>query len=286
MYCIGGIMKKLMLIILLSLFVCSFSFAQAGTNYILQYRIHTYDTKVGDSVQYFVDNVIKSGDQLIFLTPAKPYSFPKAKLAQIDKKTLAANLIKLLKKDTALGGAYYHTTFQEMERIIVNMARNWGTDTSTLKQDLIVYKQNFAALQAKRKFNKVLYQKIAALHKKQQGKNVMCIFLQKENKPIPDKDFMDDLMKNPKIKFDVMEAFNADQSITRTDLSDVIKAMNEAKLTFNMAFIKIQGKRKRNIQLRDISGDLYNLYKELVKGTDGKLISTSKPEQAIKEILK
>lgn len=262
-----------------------------GSNYIIIFQVTDYTPKIAETVEYIFKNMLKAEDRLTLFSPVKPYNFSqKTRQAQSVEK-----LIKLtksvLKRDIIGGTASYKQILGSMKQAVIEIGSeiNGGgfgssSGVSTLKNQLVNYKTLLKEMRNLRKLNETFFLKLADMLKKLDGKSYIYIVYQKELRIIPNRDVMEALRKNPDIKFDAMEVFAHDSSEEFINIENVSKALNASSTTLNLFYIKGKEKKRRGMEIKEFSGDVYNVFSKLAKATGGMVISTSKPKAAFEKV--
>ncbi len=269
----------------------------SSNNYVFIFQGYDYSSKLSDTIKYIFKDLIKPDDQLTIVTPLKSYSFSQKTRKSLSQDKLIKLTIKVLKRDIINSATKYQAVLSAMLSNVNEIGSILGinnrggmtsraTSSSSLKPALVSYHQLLEELHNLRKFNEVQLINLAKLSKNFNGKKYIFIVYQKELKIIPNRKTMDVLRNNNNIKFDVLEAFLHDKNKEFLDSKKIINTLNESDITFNFIYFKSKPKRIRGVQLKEFSGDIYNSFSKIAKGTGGKIITTSKPKVALKNILK
>ena len=264
-------------------------------NYFLIFQLTEYNAKLSDAVDYFFEKILNPGDQLLILSPLKPYNYSQKTLQGQPKEKLIEMTKKILKRDIASNAAYHQQILNAMTQIVISIAEESGTASggstslgssnleSQTKAYLVNYRQLLDNLHNLRKLNEDLFLKLAELFKKTTGKNRIYIFYQKELRIIPSRETMDVLLENRELKFDANEVFLQDSTKKFINVERVSHVLKESLVTLSFFYLNKQEKRRRDLEYKEFSTDIYNVFSKLARATGGIVISTSKPEAALKK---
>jgi hypothetical protein len=289
------------------IFLLFFSFALGGNisvdgkadtdrcNYILFFHVTDYDPKLADAVEYFFKKVLKPEDQLTLLSLERPYSYTQKTRQTVPLEKLIEVTNKKLKTDTPIGALGHNQVFEEMVGIIRDIhgilnpsASKGGAITDPMTELKILmgrYRKLRESLRNTRKLNESLLIKLAGLFKNLKGQNYIYIFYQKEFQAIPDRNSMNRLTQIANIRFDVMELFRQENTEAFIDVEKVDKALKESAVTLDLFYLNMKNKRQPHMELKEFSGDIYNVLSKLAKSTGGIIVATAKPEEALKKAL-
>ena len=292
-----GIILVLCLMIFSAFFMSSSLLAEnnAGDRHIVFFQATKYNSKLANSIDYIFNDLVKPEDQLTIFTPVKPYGFSQ----KTRKSQTKGKLIKLtkdvLKRDIAIGSASYQNVLNNMAQVSLDIGNDMGISSSgnssgfsvslsTVKRNLVNYRQLLEEMRNLRKLNEDLFIKLSGMLKKSKAKAYFYIIYQKEYRVIPDRKVMDALMKNENIRFDVVEVFQQENVEEFINVEKVSKALKKSNIMLHFFYINTNEKRKRGTEYKEFSGDVYSIFSKISKNTGGKVVTTTKPKSAFKEI--
>ena len=269
-------------------------FGNNQRNFIMIFQVLEYNSKLTDGVEYFFDKILKPQDQLTVLSPVRPYGFPPQTRQKYPLKKIIEQTKNVLKRDITLGVSNYNQTLQNMTRLVLEISNTWGNSgggnsmgsgasLNDLKRQMIQYRQMLLDLRNLRKLNENLFIQLAGLLKKFQGEKYINIFYQKELRIVPDRDTMEALRANPRVRFDAIELFDEDRNEEFMDVEKVIQVLKDSSVVVNFFYIQQHGRKRDGMELKEFSGDVYNVLSKIANATGGKVIATSKPAAALKK---
>ncbi len=261
-------------------------------NFILIYNIVEYNSKIADSVAFFFDKVLKKGDQLILLTPLKPYTFSQQTLQAKTTEELIEAAKTVLKRDVPVGASNYLNVVEQMKQTVseIKMGTDGngmsmgGTSGVDVKSLLIQYRQMLENMRQGRKVNDTLLLKFADIFKTQPGQTHLIILSHQELRPIPVRSTMSNLQKNKDLKFDAMDVFESDENKETIDCQAVSQALINSGISAHFVYLTRAENRDRRFVMKDNSQDIYNMFSKIAGLTGGIVETTSKPEAGLKLI--
>jgi hypothetical protein len=251
-------------------------------NYVLMFQTLEYDKRLGDAVDYFLNEVLRPEDNLLLFTPQKPYNFsqktrettPLEKLIQVTKD--------VLKRDISMAASTYKDIIQQMEVVVRTFT---DPDTTQLKSLIAQYRQLKENLFNIRKLNEKLFIDLAAMFKQAQGKKHIIIFYEKRMRVIPNRQTMEKLRADSEVRYEVNEVLEAESSKEVMKVDTVIKALMDSGAKLDFIYLNTKVRRSRDMELREFSGDIYNVFTKIAKETGGTVMIASRAAAALKKII-
>jgi len=270
--------------------------ADEPINYMLFFQVNEYDSKIGDALNFFFKKSLKPQDQVTLFSPIRPYSFSQQTRKDIPAAKLADRVKNVMKKDISISAADYISTQDGMVTVVRSISESLGTSTGSgmaagrasgndLKNLLTQYKQLIDQHRSTRKLSTNMFLQLAGKLKPLAGSKVMIFAYQQTYRIVPDKDTMDVLRENPEVSFLASEAFFEENTSEILDAERIAAALEDANVAFHFIYITKQPRRKPGIDYKELSGDVYSALSKITKSRGGQLITTSKPEAALKQLL-
>ena len=267
---------------------------EEGINYVLIFQITEYNSKIGDAVDFFMNKMLRPNDQLILLSPAQLYNFSPQTRQKNPIPALVKQTQKVLKKDTTMGAAGYDQVLNSMIRVVQEISSgndpsysmSGGGGGNDMKIYMVQYRQLLENMRELRKLNEKFFIDISGKLKNAPGKSVFYVFYQKELRAIPNRTAMDNLQQNVRYKFDAVELFLGESDEEFINVARVVEVLNASDITLNFVYLNKQGRRRQGMEFKEFSGDVYNVFSKLAKGTGGFVEATSKPAAVLKKISK
>lgn len=246
-------------------------------NLIVHFQAREYTSKVADVVEYLFRDMLLPGDQVFLVTPVKIYGFSEQTMKKYTLEELINAVNTVLKRDLSSSATSYLVIIEEMTRLIREMMA-----AGDMKNLLIQYRQQLSSLEAYRKIDESLFEKIAEEFGKQEGPHHVFLFYEQEFVPTPDSDLMEDIRRNPNLMFDAVELFESEKKDSPAGLAGVQHAFQEAGIRLHFIYLKKNLRPQRRIGLREHSVDMFQVYQNLAKATDGIMETTSLPTAALR----
>lgn len=251
-------------------------------NFVLFFEILDYTKAVGDAVSFFLDGVQRPGDQLIVYTPARAYSFSQATLAGPTRE-LTLRVQGHLRADTAYCSAQYKVIMEDMKTLVREIENQ--SDMNSLRRALTLYRQSLVNLQSLRKVDEGLLADIAEMFKAQTGENHIVMTYQAEFRPVPDRETINRLRAMPVVFFEANDLFAETDKRILLDTDLLIEALKESGVAFHFIYIKTKD-IPPSWSVKEHSVDMYNAFSRVAAATGGVVETTSRPESALKNLLK
>lgn len=254
----------------------------AFKNYVLIFQTLDYNTRLGDAVDYFLKEVLKPEDNLLLLTPQKPYNFsqktrqttPLEKLIQVTKD--------VLKRDISVAGTTYKDIIRQMEVVVRTLT---DPDTSQPKYLTSQYRQLKESLFNIRKMNEKLFIDLVGMFKQAKGENHIIILYEKRMCPIPNRQIMERLRADPETRFEVNEIFETESTKEVMNVEPVIQALKDVNTKLDFVYMKTKVRGSRDMESKEFSGDIYNVFSKISKATGGTVMIASRAEAALKKLI-
>lgn len=254
----------------------------ASKNWVLMFQTLEYNTRLGDAADYFLKEVLKPEDNLILFTPQRHYNFsqktrqttPLEKLIQVTKD--------VLKRDISMSASSYKDIIMQMEAVVRTFT---DPDTAQPKNLLTQYRQLKENLFNIRKLNEKLFMDLAAMFKQAKGENHIIIFYEKRIRVIPNRQVMERLRSNAEVRFEVNEVLESESAKEVMNVETVTQALKDAAVILHFVYLNTKVRQSRDMQAKEFSGDIYNVFSKIAKATGGTVMIASRAEAALKKIL-
>jgi len=256
-------------------------------NIMLLFDLKDYNKEIDYTIDSFFKKCLGSNDQLIIMTPTnKLYSY-SSKILSESRKKINKEVKDTIKKHTSISGADYRNIYTQMLSLVNEIRGDIGSQD--VKNLIAAYENNRRELRMTRRINEDLLLKFSDVFKRSQEvtgdtENHIYLFFQKEYRPIPDKDTMNNLRDNQQIAFKVMEVFMQEKSKTDFASEKIGEELREAKVIFNFIYINPKELSTHRYQLIDNSGDFYSAMTKIVEITGGKKITTARPKTIFEDM--
>ena len=196
------------------------------------FEIIDYIPNIGESIDYFFNNILLPGDELTVFTPVKAYKFNSQAFEMFSKEDIAAKLKKTLRADSVIGNSEYRSVLRELESILT-------MEELAIDEKFSLYRQVLSRFERLRAFDQEGLINFANFLKEKEGQKNVFMFYQKDVvpklKPKAIEEIITGNQERPDIGQSVIELFTAHRLLTvDRDLvsgSPTVEVAHEALLT-------------------------------------------------------
>lgn len=263
-----------------------------GRNFFLVFRVFDYDSKLGEAIGYFTQNILRPEDNLVVVTPVKTYRLKRNFIKQSTKAAISDGLCELVRHDVLIGNGRYRALLDELTRMITG----GGVDrTGSLEPDLSLFGegswQEFLSnyrdvreqLDRARSFATDDFLSLGAALKKMPGQKIVLLFCQSEFVPMVDRKkyigmFEDaaDFLTEQNFH-DLFDIYHRDSKL---DVQRIKKEFSDVSISIHFLFISNPPPRLggfSNAAMEEHSEDIFSNFFEVAKATGGLAESSSNP---------
>lgn len=255
-------------------------------NIMLLFDLNDHNKEIESTIDLFFKKVLNSRDQIMVMTPAnKIYSYSSTALRQSRNK-INREVREAVRKHTSVSGSDYKNIYSQMLRIVEEIREQTGSQD--VKNLIAAYENHRDEMKRTRSISEDLLLKLSDVFQRSQEitgdtENLVYLFLQKELRPIPDKNSMDRIRDNPQLAFKAAEVFLGERSRTDFNAQQIGEAFKKAGVTFHFIYISPKEISTQRYQLIDNSGDFYSAMSVIADMTGGNKITTSQPKTIFEE---
>jgi len=268
---------------------------EVSRNFVLLFEIHEYFPNIGKAVEYFFTDVFQPGDTLKIVTPFKTYKFNNKALEMFTRKEIATNLKKQLRKDIKTSSAVYRSLVKDLENIMTfNKSAQEGKDdpkgmVRMMYSNILTRLRNLRYIDEKRLLD------FAGFLKEMEGQKHVFFFHQKLIVPLLK--FSQDIQIEDLEDFDAYLSFDVEKArmifsdtsisthfifFTKTSGLDV-----DTKDGISVTSSHLLDTRPIDtgtyIEMQDLSGNLFNAFKEIAQATGGTVDSSANAASSFKK---
>jgi VWFA-related protein len=271
---------------------------EASRNFVLLFEIHEYFPNIGKAIEYFFTDVFQPGDTLRVVTPFKTYKFNNKALEMFTRKEIAVNLKKQLRKDIKMGTAVYRSLVRDLENIMAfNKSAQEGKDdmrgmVRMMYANILTRLRNLRYIDEKRLLD------FAGFLKEMEGQKHVFFFHQKlivplikfsQDTQIEDFGGLEDF--EAYLSFDVEKAkmVFSDTSISAHFIFFTKTSGLDASSTAGISVTSSHLLDTRPtdtgtyVEMQDLSGNLFDAFKEIVQATGGTVDSSANAASSFKK---
>jgi len=247
---------------------------------VLEFRGYEYDQKLGQVVEHLFRRPYSPFDTISLVTPVKVYGFFSESLRDRTPEELINAGSTILKRDLSVTGKTENEIIQELTRLVLDLQQG-----SSAKETLMQYQQNLESLKNLRKFSADTLLVAAGRFSEVRALKHYVIIYQQEFLPIPNSQMMDTLLANQSIMFQASELFRSISSDESIALGPLIEELKNSGIVVDFIYFKTTPRPRPDIQLRELSTDMFDIYSKMAYATGGLVSSSATPSAQLKKIL-
>ncbi len=262
-------------------------------SFYLFFEIAEYAPKLKDAMNYFLQNVLVEGDDLIVVTPMKTYRMKSETLRVLPKEEIVSQLSKILRKDAWMGSSDYRNAVNEVTGLVRVLAGTFVTDGES-RSSAAEYEgmgldeliNHYAVLLNKlEKLRRVDQKKLldfAEYLKDKEGQKYVFLFYQREFIPQIDPNiyekFMSMYQDQPNIQLATLSLFGFYKRDLSFDVARVKQAYADSSISCNFLFFSKPRKYIFGVRMEEHSEDIFGAFREIAQATGGIVDSSANPE--------
>ncbi len=280
-------------------------FPKTSRNFYIFFEISEYTPKLGNALEYFIQNVIYPDDYLTIVTPMKTYRMKGKALELMSRKEIAQQMKGLLRKDALMGNSEYNEVVRELESLAKSLAATISNDETIRRSDdsafiglenlsineqLTYYEQLLSKLGNLRRVEQQKLLKFADLLKDKEGQKYVYMFYQREFVPQIEPNILNQYINayqdNPSIQQTVADLFNFFRRDVTFDLDRVKQAFADSSISIHFLFISTPTKHTYGIRFVEQSDDIFSAFKEMARATGGFMETSANADTLFQKALK
>lgn len=264
---------------------------QTNRSFYLFFEISEYTAKLGQSLDYFVQNVIMPGDSLTVVSPMKTYRLKPRAFEARSRQEIAGQIKGLLRRDSTIGSAEYNNIIADLEdlsrAIIAAMAEQVKAQNYVVLDEITVmeykdisiddlltrYTVTLARLENLRQMDETKLLDFSRILKNDQGQKYVYLFYEREFIPRIDAKtlalFMDSFQERPDIQQKLNDIFGFYKRESPYNIARLKESYADASIAIHFLFIARPPKNAAGIQFMEQSDDIYSTFREMSRATGG-----------------
>lgn len=247
---------------------------------ILDFRCYQYDQKLGQMVEQLFRNPYSPTDTISLVTPIKPYGFSEQTLRDYSLEQLINAGLAVMKRDISSTGQNQLDIVQEMTRLVLNLPQAFSP-----RDVLREYQQNLDNLKMLRQFDGTTLMRAVDFFSQTRAQKRYIVVYQQEFLPIPNAEMMERLLSNQNTMFQASELFRKIESAQGIELEPLINELLNSGIVVDLLYFKVNPRVRPEIQLKELSTDMFEIYSKIARATGGMVEATATPAAQLKKIL-
>lgn len=271
--------------------------------FFLFFEISEYSPEIGDAVDYFYENVLVPGDNLIIVTPMNTYKLNSRVLEFQSKKELSDQLKEILRKEALIGNAEYRGALQDLVGLAKSLSQGdlggSGNQTGQLDEytlsgygrmsqdkQLMKYLNTLERLQKLRHVDqqKLLY--FAEVLKNEVGQKYVYMIYQREFIPQIEPIILNKYLAQYQDKPHILQGLYSMTETSRRDISfdvDLVKkAYADSSISIHFLFVTSPMQHVQGVYFQERSEDIFGAFREMSAATGGFVDSSANPASSFK----
>lgn len=250
-------------------------FPSVSRNFILMFEIIEYIPNIGESIDYFFNNILLPGDELTVFTPVKAYKFNSKALEMFSKEAIATKLKKTLRADSVIGNSEYRSVLRELESAIT-------MEDLDIDERLSLFRQVLSRFERLRSFDEEGLINFANFLKEKEGQKNVFMFYQKDVVPQLKPKAIEEIITGNQDRMDivasVIELFDFYRRDINIDVDNVKKIFSDSSISMHFLYITkapFQGSSisrfgtGQSITMADQTENVFSTFQEMAQATGG-----------------
>lgn len=278
-------------------------------NYFLYFEVANYQPRIGEGLEFFIDNIFSPEDMLYITTPLKTYRLKEGALQIKPKQEIVQELIGIIRGDTEQGNQEYRESIRILSNISQKLAVSLGAspsqstsapvltlpretpqdETLELEMLLLQYSDVLAKLENLRRVDQIKLLDFAKYLKNKMGQKYVYMFYQSEFIPQIDSRILGQFeslyQDNPAMLQQMSSLFDFFTREKSFDVDKVKMAYSDASTSIHFLFLTERPVEEEGVQMVEHSEDIFSAFREMARATGGLVISSTNPAYAFQQAL-
>jgi hypothetical protein len=250
---------------------------------------------MGEAVDYFIHNVLFSGDYLTIVTPMKSYRMKQELFEVMPRDQIASRLKGILRRDALQGSAEYRNAIADVTGIVRSLSSVPSSADATavaeygglaLDETLRLYTVLLDKLDGLRSIDQKKLLDFAEFLKDKEGPKYVFLFYQREFIPQLEPRVINQLVSSNQdrqdIVFSLSELFETRKRENFVDIDKVKQAYADSSVSIHFLFFTEPPKHIPGVHMEEHSEDVFSVFGEIAQATGGFLSSSSNPVSLFK----
>jgi len=244
---------------------------------------------MGEALNYFIQDVLVSGDNLQIVTPVKTYRLKSERLEILPKELIANKLKEILRRDAITGSFEYRNAVNDVARLAQELSPPQGrTEFITgeytgmeLDEMLSRYRNLVERLEQTRSIDQKKLLEFAEILRNTEGQKYVFLFYQREYIPQISKKVLNQMMSANQSKPDILvtltELFDFYRRDTPFDVDQAKQAYADSSVSIHFLFFTKPARYIPGVHMEEHSEGIFNAFKEIAEASGGFTESSSNP---------
>ena len=270
-------------------------------NFYLFFEITEYDSRIGQAIEYFIQNVVLSSDSLVIVTPMKTYRMKSKTFELMPKVKVVKQLIEIIRKDTLVGSSEYVSIIEEISQVARSLAAylnpttggevdstavdDSGTEVTrgmSFEEQINLYSTLLSKLENIRRVDQKKLMDFATYLKERVGQKYVFMFYQREFIPRIEPRILDQtitaLNDRPDIVHALVSIMNLHKREVPFNVETVQQAYADSSIAIHFLFLTNPPPNRYGVHFEEHSEDILSAFKRMANATGGFSESSMNPD--------
>ncbi len=274
-------------------------------NFFLIFEITEYVPRLNEALSYFVHEVIRPGDNLFLITPAKSYRLSSQALEAKPKELISEQLRALVRRDVLMSASEYRSILSEMESLAKSLAQqisgqatlppgstnaslmmmddldSSGETTRSFDEQLQRYVQLLSRLENMRVVDENHFLAFADFLKNMAGQKYVFLLYQKEYIPKIDPKILYQYIEMYQDRPDIYQTITGLFEFYRRDVTlnaeKIRQAFSDSSISAHFMFLTTPRKDLAGVRTEEQVDDIFSAFNEIARAAGGFVDSSANP---------
>jgi len=270
-------------------------------NFYLFFEIAEYDPRIREAIDYFLNNVIYPGDELMVISPTSSYRLRSKALELKSRDEIVNQLIGILRKDALLGSTEYRNMLKELTELAASIAASLEQRDSFFTKEsasildahdwapgekLLRYEYLIGRVEEMRYVSQEKMIEFAQLLKEETGQKYVFLFYQNEYIPQIDPKILTQYMSlyqdRPNIEMTISGIMDFYKREISFDVEKVKEVYADQSISIHFLFIARDFEIIPGVIFQERSEDVFSAFREMADATGGYIESSLRADWLLK----
>lgn len=276
-------------------------------HFYLFFEMTEYDPKVRAALEYFVDEVLLPGDELVLVTPMKTYRMKSEAFSDAGRARVFEQIQGILRRDILIGSASYRDILDDLKELALTLVGAVGLSSTnaqspmagdlfsagsvydistTVEEQLQMYANTLSRLEHLRQVDQAQIAAFADRLRDQSGRKEIFLFYQREYVPKLDSAVLTAYQSvyndRPEIVHTLTSLFDFFKRETTIDIDPIRKAYADSGAAVHFLFLTRPAPKVPGVVMEEQSEDIFAPFREMSLATGGYIASTANLEAAMR----
>ncbi len=270
-------------------------------NFYLFFEIAEYDPRIREAIEYFLNNVIYPGDELMVISPTSSYRLRSKALELKSRDEIVNQLIGILRKDALLGSTEYRNMLKELTELAASIAASLEQRDSFFTKEsasildahdwapgekLLRYEYLIGRVEEMRYVSQEKMIEFAQLLKEETGQKYVFLFYQNEYIPQIDPKILTQYMSlyqdRPNIEMTISGIMDFYKREISFDVEKVKEVYADQSISIHFLFISRDFEIIPGVIFQERSEDVFSAFSEMADATGGYIESSMRADWLLK----